>query len=228
MKKVKSSIPQNIVEKPVRDFKQEGALHHDRVTECFLNDIRVGQRIYNRQGTMILETPIRDGLKHGWEFTWDDDGKLLLIEPYVKGKIHGTAKQYGSEGNVIGTYTLVHGTGFDIWRQENEDQAVFISEIHSLQDGVPHGCEWQFVSPHRNLWYERNSYTGKIHGIERIWNSKGRLRRGYPRFYVLDQVVSKQKYLELSQTDKSLPTYQEDDNLPQRHFPQEVEEILAS
>jgi hypothetical protein len=47
----------------------------------------------------------------------------MLIEPYVNGKIHGTAKQYGRDGSVIGTYTLRHGTGYDIWRVENEDGA---------------------------------------------------------------------------------------------------------
>jgi len=41
-----------------------------------------------------------------------------------KAKIHGTAKQYGRNGKVIGKYTIVHGTGFDIWRQEDEDNTI--------------------------------------------------------------------------------------------------------
>lgn len=227
MKNVKSSIPQNIVEKPVRDFRREGALHDFRVTDCLLNGILVGQRVYNREGTRVVETPIKDGLKHGWEFTWDDNGQLLLIEPYVKGKIHGTAEQYGWDGNVIGTYALTHGTGFDLWRQENEDKTIFLSEVHCLQDGVPHGYEWHFASSKQDLWHERHWSMGKIHGIERMWNSKGRLHRGYPKFYILDQAVSKQKYLKLGLADEALPTYREDDNLPHRSFPEEIQKFMS-
>ena len=177
---------------------------------------------------MVLETPIKNGLKDGLEFTCDDDGKLLLVEPYVKGKNHGTAKQYGKEGQVIGTYTLRHGTGFDIWRQENADQVVYVSEIHRLQDGVPHGEEWHFTSLRQELWYERHWYMGKLHGIERIWNSRGRLRRGYPKFYVLDRAVSKHTYLKWALTDKTLPRFREKDNWPRRIFPSQIQRLISS
>jgi hypothetical protein len=227
MRIVKSSIPQNIVEKPLREYKQEGTRSYYRVTDCFLNGILVGQRVYNLKGTLVLETPIKDGLKHGREFTWGDDGKLLLIEPYVKGKIHGRAEQHGRDGKVIGTYTLTHGTGFDIWRQENENKTVFISEVHRLQDGVPHGYEWHFASSKQDLWYERHWYLGKIHGIERIWNSKGQLHRGYPKFYILDRAVSKDKYLNLVLTDKTLPPFRDNDNQPYRNFSFEIKGFIT-
>ena len=177
---------------------------------------------------MVTETPIKDGLKHGWEFTWDDDGKLLLVEPYRRGKIHGTARQYGKQGNVIGTYTFIHDTGIDIWRQENEDQSICVSEIHSLKDGIPHGYEWHFDCPKQELWRETSWHMGKLQGIERSWNSKGKLRRGYPKFYVLDQAVSKQEYLELTLSDETLPGYREEDNLPHRNFPPEIQELMSS
>ena len=53
-------------------------------------------------GTLVRETPLKNGLKHGREFTWTEDGHLELIEPYFEGKIHGTAKQYDDQGHVIG------------------------------------------------------------------------------------------------------------------------------
>jgi len=36
-----------------------------------------------RDGKSVLETPLKGGQKHGWEYTWDEDGPLLLVEPYV-------------------------------------------------------------------------------------------------------------------------------------------------
>jgi len=228
MKHLKSGIPQDVIEKTVREYKQEGTLRYYRVTECFRNGTLVGQRLYNQEGILVVETAMKDGLKHGREFTWSDDGKLLLIEPYVRGKIHGTANQYGRNGKVMGRYTIIHGTGFDVWRQENEDKTVFVSEIHSLRDGFPNGYEWHFASSKQDLWHESHWSMGKRHGIERIWNSKGKLRRGYPKFYIADRAVSKQGYCNITLTDKSLPMFQEIDNLPFRNFPRAIKRLIAS
>jgi len=115
-------------------------------------------------------------------------------------------------------YTLVHGTGFDVWRQEDEDNTVFVSEIHSLQDGFPNGYEWGFASPKQNLWHESHWNMGKLYGKQRVWNNKGRLRRGYPKFYIADQAVSKQRYIKVTIMDKTLPVFREKDNLPYRKF----------
>lgn len=123
---------------------------------------------------------------------------------------------------------MVHGTGFDVWRQEGEDDTVFVSEIHSLQDGFPNAFEWGFVSSKQDLWLERHWNMGKLHGIERIWNSKGSLRRGYPKFYIADQSISKQKYIKMASTDKTLPVFRERDNLPFREWPPEIKELFSS
>jgi hypothetical protein len=225
---MKSGIPQDITEKTVRGYKRKDTIHDHRVTACFRHGTLVGQRIYNQEGIMVVETPMKDGLKHGPEYSWDDDGKLLLIEPYVRGNIHGTAKQYGRNGRVIGTYTIIHGTGFDIWRQEDEDNAVFVSEISSLQDGFPNGFEWRFASSKQDLWHECHWNMGMRHGIQRMWNSKGKLRRGYPKFYISDQAVSKLKYVRMTSTDESLPKFQVGDNLPFRKFPREVRRLMSA
>jgi antitoxin component YwqK of YwqJK toxin-antitoxin module len=215
MKHMKSEIPLCVIEKPIREYQEE-PLKGYRTVDCLFKGNLVGRRVYNHEGIMVLETPMKDGLKHGREITWDDNGKLLSIEPYAKGKIHGTAKQYGQNGRVIGIYKIKHGTGFDIWRQEDEDNGVFVSEIHALKDGFPNGYEWWFASPEQDLILERHWQMGKLHGIERVWNSKSRLRRGYPKFFIADQNVSKQKYIKMTLMDKTLPVFREKDNLPYR------------
>jgi hypothetical protein len=222
MKPIKSGIPQHVIETPVPAHKETGTSPDDRIVDCFFHGSLVGRRVYNRKGSLVLETPMKDGLKHGPEFTWDDDGNLLLVEPYKRGKVHGMAKQFGRHGKVIGTYTMVHGTGFDVWRQEEEDGVIFVSEIHSLQDGLPHGYEWGFASSKQDLWYERHWQRGRLHGIERIWNRKGNLRRGYPKFYVVDKTVSKQKYIKLALIDQTLPVFQEQENFSKRGLSPEV------
>jgi hypothetical protein len=221
MKRVKSSIPQGVIEKTIRDNTQ-GNFLGIRVVDCFLGSDRVGQRVYNHDSIMIMETPLKNGLKHGREITWGFSRELLSIEPYVNGKIHGTTKQYGRNGKVIGTYKMVHGTGFDVWRQECGDNQVFVSEIHTLKDGFPNGYEWWFASSKGDLFHERHWQMGKLHGIERMWNSKGRLKRGYPKYFITGQKVSKQKYVRMAVTDETLPNFRGEDNLPYRSFPSDI------
>jgi hypothetical protein len=227
MKSMKSEMPDGVIGKPVHGSNKDIDPAF-RVVNCFAAGELVGRRIYNRESTLILETPMKDGLKHGREITWDDDGNLLSIEPYGKGKIHGTAKQYGRHGKIIGTYKLNHGTGLDIWRQEEEGNKVFISEIHSLQDGMPNGYEWWFASSKHDLMQERHWQMGKLHGIERIWNSKGKLRRGYPKFFIADQVVTKRKYAKMALIDQTLPLFQEKENLPNRKLPSEIQKLVRA
>jgi hypothetical protein len=106
---------------------------------CVVDGRIVGRRVYNKKGGIVRETALKNGMRHGNEIEWDDDGRLLSVEPYFEGQIHGRAKQYGRSGKVIGTYRFVHGTGYDIWRGEWWEGFAPVSEVHSMQDGVPHG-----------------------------------------------------------------------------------------
>ena len=228
MNRLKSDIPADAVEQLASEYRQQGALIYYQTVNCILNGQVVGQRSYTPDGILVMETPLKDGLKHGREFTWSEDGALLLVEPYVKGKIHGTAKQYGFSGKPIGTYRLIHGTGFDIWRSEHNDGRVTISEIHSLRDGLPHGYEWWFTDGGSSLWHERHWHAGTYHGIERMWNSQGKLKRGYPKYWIMGQTAPKRRYLQAAKSDQSLPVFREQDKSPQRKFPVEIEKLLSS
>jgi antitoxin component YwqK of YwqJK toxin-antitoxin module len=175
----------------------------------------------------MIETPLKEGKKHGREYTWNDEGSLESIEPYFEGKLHGLSRQYGRKGNVIGTYRCVYGTGLDIWRQEKEDGTVFVSEIHSLKDGLPHGYEWWLEVDQHTVWQERHWREGLLHGIERVWNNKSKLHRGYPKFWIQDQAVTKRKYLKTVEVDKTLPPFRVEDNHPQRQFPTVIKSLFV-
>jgi len=226
MRRFKSDIPPNVVEQVTREFRRDGGAIYYRLKDCVLNGEVVGQRGYGEEGQLVAETPMRNGLKHGREFQWNDDGTLSLIEPYVNGKIHGTAKQYGGDGSVIGTYRLRHGTGYDIWRSEwRYGGATTISEIHTLKDGLPHGYEWWLIKPHI-LWHEIHWHEGQYHGIERQWNRANKLSRGFPRYWIKGDRVTKRKYLRAAEKDLSLPPFRVKDNSPRRKFPPEIEQLF--
>ena len=226
MKRPKSDIPSAAKERLVREYSQEGSLVYLEIRECVFDGQVVGQRVYDKNGNLRTETPLKNGQKHGREYVWNEDGTLESAEPYFEGKLHGLARQYGRNRKVIGTYRCVHGTGFDIWRGERTDGSIFISEIHSLQDGLPHGYEWWLNPDQRSVWQELHWHQGKLHGIERMWNDKGRLHREYPKYWIQGQAVNKRVYVRAVKRDETLPAFRESDNHPHRKFPREIENLL--
>lgn len=227
MKRQTSDIPQGVTEVQIREYSAAGQVVFFRVMECVLDGRVVGQRAYDWDGKLRIETPIRDGKKHGREYIWSETGALESVEPYRDGKRHGLAKQYGRKGNLIGTYRFIHGTGFDIWRWEQEDGSTFVSEVFTVQDGTLHGYEWWLNADQRSVWHERHWQRGRLHGIERMWNENGRLKRGYPKYWVQDRAVNKRVYLRSAGRDESLPKYRDSDNHPQRTFPSEIERTVS-
>jgi hypothetical protein len=227
MKRQKSDIPPEAEERLIREYKQADPLIYLQLRECILDGEVVGQRAYDQDGSLRMETPLKNGKKHGREYIWNEDGSLESVEPYREGKLHGLAKQYGRNAKVIGTYRCVHGTGFDIWRCERRDGSTVISEIHSLQDGLWHGYEWWVNADQQSVWHERHWQEGMVHGIERMWNENGGLHRGYPKFWIRDQVVHKRVYLKAAEQDRTLPVFREKDNRSQRQFPPEIKNILS-
>jgi len=227
MKPRKSDIPGNVIEVESREYRRDGPLIYFRVTECVLDGQVVGQRAYDEDGSLRVETPLKNGKKHGREYIWDETGALDSVEPYIDGKMHGTAKQYNRQGKAIGTYRFIRGTGYDIWRCESEDGSIAISEIFSVRDGALDGYEWWLRGDQHSVWHERHWKQGKYHGIERMWNHKNTFRKGYPKYWINGQNVGKRAYLKAVKNDQTLPQYQERENRPQREFPADIEKLLS-
>jgi antitoxin component YwqK of YwqJK toxin-antitoxin module len=236
----KSSIPKGCAERVVREYHAEtenipediaGSASY-KEAELILNNEVVGFRIYNGDNVLIKETPLKGGIKHGIEYFFYDSGQLELVEPYAEGKMHGTACQYSEDGRLMGTYSMEHGTGYDIWRHEcmeedsNPDD-VYVAEIHSMKDGLPHGFEWWLNENQRSVDVETIWYMGKLHGITRVWNHEGKLSRGFPKYYINDSKVNKKTYLKGCEKDPTLQIFKPEDNSPFRKFPKEIEKILA-
>lgn len=72
------------------------------------------------------------------------------------------------------------------------------------------------------LTEELHCQSGQPHGIERQWNARGRLRRGYPRYYLRGEQVNERRYERACAGDPSLPKFRQKDNEPKRKFPPEV------
>lgn len=186
----------------------------------------VGVRFFHESGEPAFEYGLKDGRLHGVLYRWDIPGVLLSAEPYVDGLAHGTAMQWSDDGELVGSYTMERGTGLDLWWGGCGGERA-LAEARFMRDGQRHGFEWWI---HPNQWRvteERHCWRGEHHGIEREWNERGRLRRGFPRYYVDGERVSKRQYLRAQTVRPELPPFREQDQLPEREFPPEVARHLA-
>jgi antitoxin component YwqK of YwqJK toxin-antitoxin module len=220
MKHYRSSIPKAARERVTATFVSGPQKYK---AEYMLNGNVVGIRYFHETGELSNEYPLRNGLTHGIVYRSDKPGKLLSAEPYFSGLPHGTAKQWSDEGKLLGMYTMNHGTGVDLWWQRSPNRAPYLAEARYLQEGKWHGFEWWWFSENRRaLGVERHFWNNKVHGIERSWNQHGRLRRGYPKYWVSDERVSKRQYIRACAKDPTLPPFRERDNLRKRKFLPEI------
>jgi len=221
MRHYRSSIPKTARERVTATF---AASRQKRVAEYTLNGKVVGIRHFHETGELDSEYPLKNGLLHGVEYRSDIPGKLLSAEPYSNGFAHGTARQWSDDGKLIGTYTMRHGTGIDLWWwcECSEDGLPYLSEARYFKEGKRHGFEWWLNEGQRSVHEERHLRNGQLHGIERSWNQQGRLHRGYPIYWLNDARVTKSQYVRACADDPALPPFHERDNRPQRRFPSEV------
>ena len=219
MRNYRSSIPKAARERVTATFVTGPQKYK---AEYVLHGKVVGVRFFYETGQPSLEIPLKNGVTHGIVYSWYTPGKLTSADPYRNGREHGTARQWSDEGKLIGTYTMKHGTGIDLWWQSFGNRAPYPAEIRYMVDGKRQGFEWWLNENRRGVHEECHFWNGNKHGVERSWNSRGRLRRGYPKYWVNDQRTTKRRYINACTKDPSLPSFRERDNLPYRKFPPEI------
>jgi hypothetical protein len=194
-----------------------------RSAHYLVDGARVGYRCWDEEGRLLMEYGLRDGLQHGLFRTWHDNGQLLERMWYERGKEHGTHEQYDADGNLIGTYTMVDGTGIDVWF----GGPGILAEERQYQDGERHGFERWWNKDNQTVYEESHFWLGLLHGIVRRWNQAGRLRRGYPQYFVAGRRVSKRAYERSAHLDPTLPPFRREENLPARRLPDNEQQLAT-
>jgi hypothetical protein len=220
MKHYRSSIPKEAKERILAHWLTGRQKY---MAEYVLNRRIVGYRRFDQKGLLEFERPQKNGVTHGTVYHCES-GLVRFAEHYSNGFAQGTTKQWSYDGELIGTYTMKHGTGLDLWRVKKDwgDGRVYLAEARFLKDGKWHGFEWWLNEDQKSVHDEHHFWENMQHGIERSRNSQGGLRRGYPRYWVQNVRVTKRKYLRECANDSNLPLYREQDNLPAREFPAEI------
>jgi hypothetical protein len=220
MKHYRSSIPKAAKEQVLATHLTGPQTY---IAEYRVNRKVVGVRQFDERGQLEFERPMKNGVFHGVLYRCED-GVVISAEPYRNGRAHGTAKQWSYDGELIGTCTMMLGTGLDLWRCKKDwgDKRVYLAEARFIKKGNWDGFEWWLNEDQESVHDEHHFWQNLQHGIQRSWNSEGRIGRGYPRYWVNNKRVTKREYLRACAKDPNLPPFRESDNRPQRKFPPEV------
>lgn len=207
-----------IIPKHARTHRWLVNYDHDYQSATFELDGKiVGERTWDLRGDLDSEWGIKDGRRHGPQRR-RTDGVLTFETNWVDGKEHGIARQYWDDGRPLGTYKMVHGTGVDLWRCNLTGK---LSEEWHWTDGEMDGLVRFWNDDEKTIWEEKHCKASVEHGIFREWNDKGRLRRGFPQYYINGKKVRKREYLTGCKRDETLPAFREEDNNWHRPLPAE-------
>jgi hypothetical protein len=190
------SIPKEAVP---RDLPNRDPAEYDKVLGYFIGDTKVGVRGY-KDGKLVHEVPFKGGKQHGVERRWYSNGQLASESPYKDGEKHGVFKQWTQAGKLLGSYEMNMGTG--IVKEWYPDGT--IREERSCKNGAFDG-PWKSFYPDskpRQLAYYRNN---RLHGPCLNWDERGRLKNAAPKYYLNDEEVTREKYLEAAAKDTTLP-----------------------
>jgi len=223
-----SDIPADAREVEVKPSRGGDEAIWLRRTKCVLGGQVVGTRDYQKNGRLAIERPIKRGVQHGRSYSFHDGGGVQCREPYRNGLPDGVCHQWDERGAWLGSYRLRAGTGYDVWRERLGRRKPFVSEIHAMRQGLPHGFEWWFWRHGPGgLWSERHWVRGKRHGIERTWTIWGSLEKGYPKFWVAGRPVSRRDYLRKAAADRTLPRLRDEDTDGGHIFRKRITAVLA-
>jgi antitoxin component YwqK of YwqJK toxin-antitoxin module len=184
-------------------------------------EYRIGKRVvarayFHATGEIDWAVPFDDnGRMHGVERHDFEDGRRMYRARWRHGKQVGWQEQWDERGRLLVRQRFVRGTGLDVWFTCGE-----IAETRTYVDGARHGYERWGHGKH--VHEESHFRADREHGVFRSWNIRGRLRRGYPQYWIDGQRVTKRVYLRQAAIDPSLPAFDRRDDRPVRAPPRPI------
>jgi hypothetical protein len=205
------------------------ALARERVVERHPNDAKsrsryyldgahVGEMLWEPDGRPSWGWGLKNGKRHGMSVEWWGNGVVSFAEPYVDGLVHGVVRHWDESGALLVSTRYVRGTGVDLWCDPRNRT---LAEETRLRAGAMHGTSRRWLDA-RSIHEESQFREGREHGIFREWNDSGRLRRGFPRYFIAGKRVDRRRYLSAAARDATLPPWRAAEDRPARPLPPEV------
>jgi len=105
-------------------------------TAYYINDVIDGQeRIYAMDGSLILETNYKLGVKDGPYFSWHTKGMPKEIGAFNNGNFHGNWEYYDERGCMVGEAKFDNGNGVQIAYTSHGELARKTNYENNLKNG---------------------------------------------------------------------------------------------
>ena len=184
----------------------------------FFYDGRRAQVAWSRAGDILSERYFdRHGRAHGIEVSRFDDGSVEWQVAWVRGQMHGLARQFDVRGRELSRSRFIRGAGIDIWI----DNCV-VTEIRELRNSVLHGVERWGLPDYPS---EEGHYLhGKRSGIFRRWKD-ARLETGCPQYFLDDVEVDRAQYRRARRRNSALPPDLRKDDRRERRPPKGLKAV---
>lgn len=184
----------------------------------FSYDGRRAQVAWSRKGNVLSERYFDDsGRTHGMELSRFENGDIEWQVPWLRGQMHGLARQFDTSGKVLSRSRFVSGTGLDLWVDGGA-----VSELRQMRESTPHGIErWG----HPLFPYDEGHYLqGKRAGVFRRWTGS-QLEDGYPKYFVEDFEIDRAHYARACKRNSELPLDRRSDDARERRTLKELNSI---
>lgn len=77
------------------------------------------EKYYYRSGQLYVQNRYVNGEFHGRCRTWHRNGQLAEEQRYHHGLLHGVHRQWNAKGRLLGSFTMIHGTGVQQYWYDN-------------------------------------------------------------------------------------------------------------
>lgn len=181
--KLPSAARERVVARFSSGAKSRSQLHHDKKL--------IAEVLWEDDGIPAWGWRLKNGEKHGPSVEYWHNGQVAFIEPYVAGRVHGVTRHFDEQGRLLLESRYVRGSGVDLWCDLHNRT---LSEETWSREGRLHGVRRNWNSDGETVWLEEHWENGELHGVVREWNDKGRLRRGFPRYYLHGRKVPRRGY----------------------------------
>ncbi|MCX6864898.1 MAG: hypothetical protein NTV46_01525 [Verrucomicrobia bacterium] len=181
-----------------------------------------------QHGVLVKRKLLKNDKKHGIQREWHLNGKPKLEAPYQDGNMEGRFKVWNANGDLIGQYTMLKGTGVVTVYDE---QGRLVREDH-YKDNLRDGLRMERVGKKISLTWSKEDHLigvgydfydngelatilffsnrGEPNGPMMEFSSKGALTK--MSWYLNGREVQEAEYAAAVVADSSLPTYHADGN----------------
>jgi len=208
------ALPDDAVERVLERHEHGGP----SLTAFERDGLRIAEVRWDRRGMPQQGATQREGLKHGLEVRWYENGVVGFVDAYEHGQRHGLARHFDYAGHLLVETRFDRGTGValacNVW---DDGIPTLADEIHTVSGQLLLVRRW--TGDDRTIWLEEHYQNGLPHGIFRAFGDDERLRRGWPRFFVWGERVDKRHYLAVQPSEPTLIPYRAEHDAPERTLP---------